>query len=161
MQTLAGAVRSSQAEVALPMYAANLALIRRHWSCLEDVILAAQSNLSACLQSVGRDDEALGLNREIYASCVAMLGVSHDYTIATGYRLARSLCKLGLVEETKIFLRDQLLPVARRSLGSDHGLTLALNQTLARALITTPERTRNDLRLNLTTYSGSVSPKRG
>ena len=49
---------------------------------------------------------------------------------------------LGFWEETKSFLRDQLLPV---SLGVDHYITLLLCHTLSAALCNDPTRTRDDL----------------
>ena len=45
-------------------------------------------------------------------------------------------------------VRDQLLPVARQSLGADHHETLKLNQVLAEAVHYDPTATRDDLRLN-------------
>ena len=50
-----------------------------------------------------------------------------------------------LWEEAIPFARDQLLPAARRTLGADSNITLKLNQNLAEVLVSTPERTRDDL----------------
>ena len=58
-----------------------------------------------------------------------------------------SLNNLGLYGELKTFVRNQL-PVARRSLGSDHHATLQLNLSLILALSNDPEHTRDDPRLN-------------
>ena len=55
---------------------------------------------------------------------------------------------LGFCDESTALLRDQLLPVARRSLGANHRLTLSLSHNLSANLQFDPESTRGDLRLN-------------
>ena len=80
MAALGSALRISQCKEALPVLEANLALVRRYWSQSEDAILTAQTNLAACLDELGRDDEALVLKREVYARRVATRGVSHERT---------------------------------------------------------------------------------
>ena len=137
--------RNGKSSEALPVLEANLALVRRYFSRSRETIFSVQTNLSNCLDDLGRNDEALALKREIYARSVATLGVSHEDTIISGNNLVISLDKLGLGHESQPLLRDQLLPAARRSLGSDHALTLALNQNLAAALQFNPKRTRDDL----------------
>ena len=92
--------------------------------------------------------QALALKRAIYAKEVALNGVSHHDTILSGYNLVHSLNSIGLLDESLPFVRDQLLPVARQSLGADHDLTLSLNHNLAVSLSEHPERTCDDLRLN-------------
>ena len=59
------------------------------------------------------------------------------------------MIELELWGECESFLRGQV-PAARRSLGSDHFLTITLNRHLATTLAYAPGRTRNDLRLNQT-----------
>ena len=80
---------------------------------------------------------------------MATLGVSHERTILCGSNLADSLNKLKLWDDAKTLVRDQL-SVARQSLGTDHNLTLRLNQRLATALMNNPERTRDDPRFQPT-----------
>ena len=137
----------SRPEAAVQVLEACLALRRRYWPRSEG-ILGAQLNLAACLPKLGRSDEALVLEREVYARRMAVLGVSHASTLMTGYNLAVSLDNLRRPEESKTLLQDHLLPVARTSLGADHYVTLAINQSLAAALVNDPEGTRDDLRLN-------------
>ena len=130
------------------MLEAALALFRRYardWSD-EDWVITGQGNLANCLYELNRHDEALALNREIYAS--AALGVSNERTIMCGVNLASSLLGLELWDEAAPLLRDQLLPAARRSLGADHHLTLGVNQNLATGLADNPECTRDDPRFN-------------
>ena len=134
---------------ALPVFEAHLALVRRYYSGEEEPILGAQSNVVSCLDDLGRLDEALVLQRGIYARWAAR-GISQKYTIMSGYNLAITLLKVGLWDECKTSVRDQLLPAARQTLGSDDDVTLALSRILADALAGDPESTRDDLRLNHT-----------
>ena len=148
MDVLGSSILDSRPAEAVQVLEASLTLTRRHFPHATEAIGAAEINVASTLQSLGRWDEALVLKREIYARRVTRLGVSHEDTILSGCNLALSLCKLELWEECKPFARDQVLPVARRSLGADHDLTLKLNHNLATALTQDPNRTRDDPRLN-------------
>ena len=145
---LGAALRESRPEEALPILNANLALKRRYWPYAEETILISQSNIGACLAEMGRHEEALVLIREVYARRVAMHGVSDELTIRDGSCLAHSLFALNLWDEAKSFVRDQLLPVALRSLQADDDLTLQIQQILATTLQMDPKHTRDDLRSN-------------
>ena len=140
-----GLLMSGRPEEALPVLEANLATIRRYWPD-EESILNAQSSLANCFSDLGRYGEALVLDREAHARRVALLGVSDEYTIRGSLCLSITLLKLKLWGEVKSFVRDQMLPAARRSLGDDHDLTLGLIQNLAAALQDDPTRTSDDLR---------------
>ena len=75
---------------------------------------------------------------------MAILGasdVSHEDVLMSGNNLVVSLGMLGLFDESMRRVRDELLPFARRSLGSDHDITLRLSQSLATNLQTNPEST--------------------
>ena len=85
-----------------------------------------------------RNDEALVLYRQIYARRVEKEGVSHLATITSALSLAVALGSLKHWDEAISLLRDQL-PVARRSLGADHHLTL-----LNKSVTADPERTRDN-----------------
>jgi len=120
-----------------------LALSRRYPSRGE-YILVLQGNLANCLDNLGRRDEALVLEREIYARQMAVQGLNKD-SIISGLNLAASLGKSQLWDEAKALTRDRLLPAALQLLGADHHLTLTLNLNFAGALAQSPERTRDDL----------------
>ena len=137
-----GLRETSRPDEALPVLEANLALMRRYWSRDKGNIFTTQANLASCLADLGRLDEALVLERDIYAKQVASLGVSHQDTIGCGLNLAISLVMSKRYEQAKFLLSDQLLPAARRTLGADHDLTLKLNNTLVGALYDDPEGTR-------------------
>ena len=139
---LGDSLLKSRPEEALPVLEANLALNRRYWPRSKETV-TAESNVASCLDHLGRFDEALVLKREIYAIAVASSGASDEYTIMMGSNLSISMLGLGLWDEATTFTRDQLLPVARRSLGSDHDSTLNLNMSLAGALAEGPAHIRD------------------
>ena len=145
MGILGNALVTSRPEDALPVLEADLALRRRYWSYDEELVLTTQTGLANCLAKIGRRDEALVLEREICARRVATLGISNERTLVTGMNLASSLLDTKNFDETTHLLRDQLLPVARRSLGADHNLTLGISKNLANALLLNPDSTRDDL----------------
>ena len=139
-------LRKSRPEEALRVLKAHLASRRRYFWHNEEGILIAQSNLALCLNDdLGRHDEALVIRREVFARRLATCGVSDEWTINSGYNLSSSLRKVGLQEEARTLVCDQLLPVARRSLGPDHDTTIRLNHSLAATIMRSPECTRNDL----------------
>jgi len=149
MQILANALRTvRRPEEALPVIEASLAVLRRFSPPDLEAILTTRINLSGCLLEIGRQDEALALSRDVYAEWVALKGVSHQVTITCGISLANSLFMTKRWDEARTLVRDQLLPVARQSLGADHHETLKLNQVLAEAVHYDPTATRDDLRLN-------------
>ena len=148
MAALGNALRTSQRKEALPVLEANLALVRRYFSQSDDAILAAQTNIGSCLDELGRDEDALALKRAIFAKRAATVGVSHERTILAGSHLVVSLQRVHRWDEATALLRDQLLSVARRLLGADHDLSIALSLSLAVCLSDSPERTRYDPRLN-------------
>ena len=148
LERVGNALRENgQAEDALPVCEAALALNRRYWSHDEGAVIGAQANLASCLDDMGQHNKALVLKREIYTRTVAACGGSDENSLMAGSNLAISLGMAGLLDQSKTLVRDQLLPVARRSLGSDHDVTLRLSQSLATAL-QNGYRTREDLRLN-------------
>ena len=139
---------NERAEEALLVLEADLALKRRYWSDpkfnAEDFILVTQKKVVECLNSVGRLDEALVCQREIYERHVGKNGVSHERTIRSGSVVAGLLIELDLWNEAKTLWRN-LLRAARRSLGEDHDITLSLYENLASALILDRENTRDNL----------------
>ena len=126
------------------MLEALLVLLRRI-GCDGEYMLATKCNLANCLHDAGRLDEALVLERELYAGRVAVCGVSDERSISIGSNLANTLTHKGFWNECISLLRDQLLPAARQSLGPDHDLMLKLNYNLGMSLGDNPESTRDDL----------------
>ena len=128
------------------MLETNLALGRRYFSRVTGGgwLLDAQMSLASCLGTLGRLEESLVLQREIYARRLAISGASHEGTIISGSNLLATLNMLGRWDEAKPLARDQLLPAARQSLGADHDTTLKLTKNLACTLADLG--TRGDLR---------------
>merc|ERR1712129_233308 len=142
MGILGSGLRDTQPEEAIRVLEASLVLNQRYWPDDKEIILINQSNVACCLTTLERHDEALVLEREMYAKKVATLGVSDGSTIQSGLNLSHSMNTLGLWHESRSLIRDQLLPAARQSLGADHDCTLSLDQNLAATFQDNPERTR-------------------
>ena len=53
-----GLQANDEAEAALPVLEADLALIERYWSRDENAVLIARTNLASCLKGAGRHEEA-------------------------------------------------------------------------------------------------------
>ena len=131
-------------EEALPVLEAELALMRRYWSHDEANILSVQTNLSNCLDDLGRHDEALVLKRGTYASLVAIHGVSDETTITAGLNLLISLNRAGCLVEAQTLGRE-LATRATEALGADHILTLKTIHGLVDARRRDPDATRETM----------------
>ena len=157
MGVLGGALAGNgRPEEALAVLKAQLALCRRYWPNAQ-YIHTTQCNIASCLTLLGRHDEALVFDREIYERRVATSGVSHESTILSGNNLVVSLRYGAQFSEAKTLLREQLLPVARQSLGSDHNLTLTLSEQLSEMLEEDPAATSDDLRFNRHRPASTIS----
>ena len=75
-------------------------------------------------------------------------GASHKETIVSGARLALSLSKVSRYGSAIALLRDDLLPAARESLGTEHNYVDGLNHLLVEAFMDNPDHTRDKPRLN-------------
>ena len=102
-----------------------------------------QRLLAACLFDLGRLDEALVLNREVYARTVAVLGKDSEEAVCDCLNVANTLRKLRRFAEAATLARDQL-PSAR-SLGNGHELVLLLSRVLADSLCQNPDSSRDDV----------------
>ena len=146
MELLGNALRPSRPEEALPVLEASLALYRRYWSHDERGILIAQNAVANCLYELGREDEALDLEREIYARDVAMHGADHQESLVAANNIIFALVKNGSkFDEARAFGREQVA-LARRALGADNSLTLSIEQGNARSQWKDPDATRETLR---------------
>mmetsp|Transcript_26771 Transcript_26771/g.82355 ORF Transcript_26771/g.82355 Transcript_26771/m.82355 type:complete len:211 (+) Transcript_26771:3-635(+) len=144
MVILGTSLRETRPDEALPVVEATLALKLRYFSHNDDLVFDTQCTLASCLDDLGRYGEALALKREVFAKIVASLGISDACTLMSGNNLVVSLNRMRLWEEAQTLVRDQLLPVARRTLGPDHDVTLRLNHNLAEAIRTKPGFNRDD-----------------
>ena len=145
---------------ALRVLEATLALRRRYWSYDVQRMLLVQGNIANCLERLGRHEATLVLRREAYAGFVAGTGLAHEATLGHGLNLAGSIAQNGLLDEAKIFARDELLPAARQSLEPDHDIMLNLQHCYADTLICDPMVTRDDLLEAVTIMEDVVQRRR-
>ena len=68
----------------------------------------------------------------------------HETTLLTAKNYATSLCDLKRFEEAKSLLR-KTMPVARRTLGAEHDLTLNFRDIYAQCLYRAPSASRGDV----------------
>ena len=140
-----GLQANDEAEAALPVLVANLALHERYWLDDENAVLIAKANLAGCLAAVGRHVEALRLQRDVYARSLTFYGDASDDTLIDAANLASSLIEARAFDEVIPFLRERIL-VANRAFGPDHVRALDLAGLLSDALRKNPDATRADLR---------------
>ena len=114
-----------------------------------------RSNLSSVYYSLGRDEEALAMDREVYSGTLRLNGEDHRDTILTANNYARSLNSLQRFEEAKS-LSHKMMLVARRVLGESNELTLKIRWHYATALYLDPAASLGDLREAVTTLEETV-----
>ena len=128
---------------------AELAMDRRLGASEED-LLVTQSNLAATYSALGRDDEALQIERDVYSDHLRLDGEEDEETIIAANNYAASLRDLHLFEEARSLLR-KVIPTAQRVLGEDHYLTLLMKKKCAQSLYRDDGATLDDLREAVTT----------
>ena len=90
------------------------------------------------------------MTRDGYHGFLKLRGEKHEQTLQAAYNYASSFLSLQRFEEAKSLLR-KLIPVARRVLGENQGLTLDMRWNYAAALCKDPAATLDDLREAVTT----------
>ena len=136
-------------EDALSVREAELSAMRR----LGDIVgnmLAVQANLAMTYNALGRDEEALSMERDVYAGSLKLNGEEHTDTLKVANNYASTLVTLERFEEAKSVLR-KTLPVARRGLGGNYELTLRMRWNYAKALYRDDRATLDNLREAVTT----------
>ena len=113
-------------------------------------LLVTQSNLAATYSALGRDEEALQIERDVYSDHLRLDGEEDEETIIAANNYAASLRDLHLFEEARSLLR-KVIPTAQRVLGEDHYLTLLLKKKCAQSLYRDDGATLDDLREAVTT----------
>ena len=128
---------------ALTVEEAQLSMMRR-LGAPETNILIAQGNLATTYWEVGRIEEALRIERDVYSGRVRLYGEEHEDTLSTATNYAVSLKDQGHFDEAKALLR-KTTPAAQRVLGSNDETTLRMRWLYAEALYKDPGATLNDL----------------
>jgi len=137
-------------EEALSVQEAELSLLRR-LGVSEEFILTVQTNISNTHARMGRCEQALQMDRDIYCGRVKFNGEEDEKTLRAASNYATSLRTQRLFEECKSLLR-KTAPVARRVFGEGHDVTLRMRKVYAAALCADPAATFNDLREGVTTF---------
>ena len=97
-------------------------------------VLCTMSSMAICYNMLGRADEALELERQLYSTHLKHdPRLSSPDTILAGNNLAGSLVRGKLYAEARGLLKT-IIPTARRSLGDDHPITLNLRGSSAQAI---------------------------
>ena len=99
------------------------------------------------------------MRRDAYSGRLKLNGEEHGHTLHAAYNYAGSLVDLERFAEAKALLR-KLIPVARRVLGENQGLTLDMRWNYAAALCKDPAATLDDLREAVTTLEEAERAKR-
>ena len=136
-------------EDALAVQEAELSMLRR-LGTPEANILDVHCNLAVTYAKLGRDEEALRLERDVYSKRVRLDGEEHVRTILAALNYSTSLITLERFEEAKALLR-KTMPVARRVLGESSETALRMRWVYAAVLYNDPGATLDDLREAATT----------
>jgi hypothetical protein len=137
-----GLCAAGQDDDALSVREAELAMERR-LGAPEQNILIVQTNLAITYATLGRQDEALRLRRDVYSGRLKLHGDQHFDTLREANNYAGSLVDLERYQEAKTLLL-RTLPVARRVFGESHDLTLKLTWHYAVVLYRDPNATLDD-----------------
>jgi len=124
----------------------------------EEDIVAAKQNVAMCYSRLGRDKDAIILNRELYAKQRKAHGPDHVDALVAALALANSFRALSLFSDARALLRE-VVPAAMATLGGDHGVTLELNANFVRAmsldLNATPDQLKAAVALGDSTYQAA------
>ena len=108
-------------------------------------ILVVQGNISSSYAELGRYEEALRIEREVYARKSALFGRDKESTLVSAVNLASALVdNLRQFDEAKAFLRDRI-PEAIRTLGKDHDITFRLQRMYAQCFYQNDGASREDV----------------
>ena len=150
MTTLGSALSvADHHEDALSVQEAELSMKRR-LGVSEQSILVTQSNLAITYEDLGRHEEALSMQRDVYSGRLRLNGEEALNTLIAALNYANSLVILEHYAEAKSLLR-KTTPVARRVLGEENEHTLKMRWLSVEALYGDPSATLNDLRKAVTT----------
>ena len=109
-----------------------------------------QANLANTYTALGREKQALSIERDIYTGRSKLDGEENMNTLLAANNYASSLLGLRRFEEAKLLLR-KTIPVARRVLVESHDYTLKMKWCYAMALYRDTGATLDDLREAVTT----------
>ena len=117
----------------------------------EGIILVVQSNLANSYGTLGRREEALSMQRDVYSGHLKLHGEEHPQTLEAGINYAISLNDLRRFEETRSLLR-KTTPVAQRVLGKCNDITLRMRWIYAGTLCQDDGATLDELHEAVATF---------
>ena len=118
-------------------------------------MLIIKSNLAKTYSSLGRLEEALQLERDVYNGSLRLSGEEDVDTLTAANNYARSLTELKRFEEARALLR-KAVPAARRVLGETHDLTLTLKKVYGESFYEDDSATLDDRREAVTTLEDTT-----
>ena len=118
---------------------------KRRIGASENQLLVVQTNLAITYKRLGRSEQALRMNRDVYSGHLKLFGEEDRDTLLTANNYASSLVALERFEEAKA-LMHRTVPVARRVLGENDENLLKIRWTYAKALYINDAATLDDLR---------------
>jgi len=95
------------------------------------------------------------MKRDVYSARLKLYGEENDSTIRAAYSHANSLRSLQRFDEAKSLLL-KMTPLARRILGENHDITLAMRSSYASALFTDADATLDDIRESAATLEDTA-----
>ena len=98
----------------------------------QDHLLAVRANIAVCHGRLGREEQALEMRREIYATSIE-IGQAGDVIFRHALNLTKSLIDAKRYAEVQSFLSEQI-PKARRALGVHDEIFLRLRLNYATSL---------------------------
>ena len=126
------------------MQEAELSMLRRRGAPESD-ILGVQCNLANTIHSLGRFEEALQMDRDIYSGYLKLTGKQSRDTLEAALNFADSLVDFERFAEIKSLLQE-VIPMARRVFGENNIKTLKMRWLYAFALFKDDSATLADLR---------------
>ena len=117
-----GLFEAEHYEDALSVQETDLATTRRIGAS-EHNMLIVQQNIANSYQSLLRNDDALRMEKAIYASRVRLSGEFHEKTLISALNLSIALVRANKARESVTFSRP-LLPKVRRELGAENEVCL-------------------------------------
>ena len=155
MRNLGSGLSSAERHAdALSVKEAELSMARR-FGANEECLLGVQINLANTYSNLGRLEEALQLERDVYNGSLRLSGEEDVDTLTAANNYARSLTELKRFEEARALLR-KAVPAARRVLGETHDLTLTLKKIYAESFYEDDSATLDDRREAVTTLEDTT-----
>jgi tetratricopeptide (TPR) repeat protein len=145
-------------EDALLARQAELSLMKRV-GAPGDHMLAVQTRVGYSYNALGRNEEALPLQRDVYSGRLKLHGENHQETIWSAGYLANSLYRTRRFDEGKALLR-KVIPVARRVLGKGNIDVFRLRWSYGKFLYRAPDATLDDIREAVATLEETYSTVR-